>query len=110
MGYEDLAGLPVNEAIKKITSSAVIDLGVYEMEGAKELQKRLTIFGLKVRLVDPEEHVLEETGEKESFFESSGTSVTVGTPGEDTTVMPFGWIVLGGVLIIMVIVVIFVLL
>ncbi len=106
---EDLGSLPVNEAIKRIASSTVIDLGVHELEAAKDLQKRLEILGLKVRLVDPEEHVFEEAEEMESFFESFGAPVTVGKPGEDTIVIPFGWIVLGIVLIVGVIVILVVL-
>ncbi len=107
---EDLARLPVNEAIKKITSSTVIDLGVHEMEAAKDIQKRLEILGLKVRLVDPEEHVFEETEEKESFFEPFGASVTVGAPGEDSRIIPFWLIAFGAMLIIGVIAILVVLL
>jgi hypothetical protein len=97
---EELGRLPADEAAKRIGSSQSIDLGVFPLKDAQSLLKRAEAWGLKARLELPEENPLSLKEKVQQFFEPSGSPVTVGVPGEDTRVIPFGWIVIGGALIL----------
>jgi hypothetical protein len=101
---EDLGRLPVDEAAKRIGASQSIDLGVFPLKDAQDLLKRAEAWGLEARLEPPEEYSLSLKEKVQQFFEPSGSPVTVGEPGEDTRAIPFGWIVIGGALILAVIV------
>jgi len=101
---EELGKLPADEAAKKIASSRSIDLGVFPLKDAQDLLKRAEAWGLKARLELPEENSLGLKEKVQQLFELSGSPVTVGESGEDTKVIPFGWIVIGGALILGIIV------
>jgi rRNA maturation protein Nop10 len=75
-----------------------------EMEYKRVVVHRTEAWGLKARLELPEESSLSLKEKVQQLFEPSGSPVTVGAPGEDTRVIPFGWIFLGGVLILGIIV------
>ncbi len=96
---QDLGSLPMGEAVKRIGSSQSIDLGVHCLEDAQDLLKKAETCGLKAMLVPPEEDSLDHQ-DKRRFFEPFGAPVSVGEPGEDTTVIPLGWIVIGAALIL----------
>ena len=93
---EELGKLPADKAANKIASSQSIDLGVFPLKDAQDLLKRAEAWGLKARLELPEENSLSLKEKVQQLFEPSGSPVTVGAPGEDTRVIPFGWIVIGG--------------
>ncbi len=101
---EELGRLPAEKAAKRIGAGQSIDLGVHLLEDAQDLLKRAEAWGLKARLELPKENSLSLKDKVKQLFESFGAPVTVGEPGEDTTVIPFGWIVIGGALIFAVIV------
>ncbi len=100
---QELSRLPMNETAKRIGSSQSIDLGVHRLEDAQDLLKRAEAWGLKAMLELPEENSFGHQ-DKRRFFEPFGAPVSVGEPGEDTTVIPFVWIVIGGALILVLIV------
>jgi hypothetical protein len=47
-----------------------------------------------------EEDAIEPESKERSRCEPHGTPVTVGDPDEDTVVIPFGWLLIGGVFIL----------
>lgn len=86
--------MPMNKAVMEVRQSQIIDLGEYYIDEALKLQERAESLGLMTFLISPEEEMLTPQ-EKQGFCDSWGTPVTVGKPGEQTTVIPFGWIVIG---------------
>ena len=100
---QELGMLPMNEAAKRIRSSQSIDLGVHRLEDAQDLLKSAEAWGLRARLELTEENSFDHH-DRRRFFKPFGRPVSGGKPGEDATVIPFLWIVIGGALIIAVIV------
>ena len=100
---QELGSLPMNEAAKRIRSSQSIDLGVHRLEDAQDLLKSAEAWGLRARLELTEENSFDHH-DRRRFFKPFGRPVSGGKPGEDATVIPFLWIVIGGALIIAVIV------
>jgi hypothetical protein len=105
---EELRRLPATEAAQRIGSSQAIDLGIYPVQDAHDILKRAEALGLKAGLERPEEQSKVTDDKRLRLFEPFGAPVTVGEPGEDTSVVPFGWIVIGGAVIIAVIIVLLV--
>lgn len=101
----ELNRLPMAEAAKRVESCQAVDLGVHPLEDAQDLLKRAEAMGLKAGLEGPDEGSIVSDDKRLRFFEPFGAPVTVGEPGEDTTIIPFGWIVMGGAVIIAVIIV-----
>ena len=99
----ELGSLPMSEAAKRIGSSQSIDFGVHRREDAQDLLKRAEAWGLKVILEPPEENSSDRE-DRRRFFEPFRAPVSVGAPGEDTNVIPFGWVVIGVALILAVLV------
>jgi hypothetical protein len=99
----EFGGLPMNEAVRRIGSSRYIDLGVHSLDDAQNILERTEAQGLKARLEHPDENTIADQ-ERYRFFEQFGAPVSVGEPGEDTIVIPFGWILIGIALILAVLV------
>jgi hypothetical protein len=93
---QELRSLPVHVAAEQIGSNLIVDLGMYSEDDAVALLKQATELGLDASLIGPEDYI---TDQDERFFESFGAPVSVGEPGEETTVIPFGWILIGVTLI-----------
>jgi hypothetical protein len=102
---EELRRLPVTEAAQRIGYSQTIDLGIYPVQDAQDIIKRAEVLGLKAGLGQPEEQPIDSDDQGLRLIEPFGAPVTVGEPGEDNRVVPFGWIVIGGVVAIAVIIV-----
>jgi len=93
---QELQSLPVHVAAEQIGSNLIVDLGMHSDEDAQALLKQATALGLDASLIGPDGYI---TDQDERFFESFGAPVSVGEPGEETTVIPFGWILIGVLLI-----------
>lgn len=97
---QELRSLPVHVAAEQIGSNLIIDLGMHSDEDAQALLKQATALGLDASLIGPEGYI---TDQDERLFEPFGSPVSVGDPGEETTVIPFGWILIGALLITVVV-------
>jgi hypothetical protein len=102
---EELGTLPVAEAAKTVASSQTIDLGTHPLQDAQALLKRAEALSLKAGLELPEEQSIGSQDKGLRFFEPFGAPVTVGGLGEDSKVIPFGWIGMGGAAILAVMIV-----
>ena len=83
---------------EQIGSNLIVDLGVHSEDDTASLLKQATALGLDASLISPEGYI---TDQGERRFEPFGSPVSVGDPGEETTVIPFGWILIGVLLIAM---------
>lgn len=100
---EELGSVSIAEAVKRVKSSSFVDLGVYCIEGAQKVLDMAESYGLMAELENPEKS-LEKDREKYWFFKPFGAPVTVGSSGEDVTIIPFLWIIISLVILLGVIV------
>lgn len=94
----ELRSLPMHVAAERISSNLIVDLGMHSAEDAEALLKKARALGLDASLVGPDDYT-EEQQQDGRFFEPFGASVSVGEPREENTVIPFGWILIGVLLI-----------
>jgi len=93
----ELRSLPVHMAAQRIGSNLIVDLGKHSAEEAKALFNKATELGLNASLIGLDDYTEEQ--EKQRLFEPFGAPVSVGEPGEETTVIPFEWLLIGVLLI-----------
>jgi len=99
----DLGELAMSETVKRVAASKYFDLGTYPLEEAQTLLKKAEASGFKAILEDPGENTVADQ-EKHGFLEPCGAPVTVDEPGEETTLIPFSWILTGVALIVVVLI------
>ncbi len=92
----ELRSLPIDAVAEYIGSNRIVDLGVHSEEDARGLVKQAIKLGLEARLIGPEGSV---TDQDDRLYEPFGAPVSVGEPGEETRVIPFGWLVIGVLLV-----------
>lgn len=100
----ELGRLPMHEAVRRIEEGPCIDLGFHPLEEARTLVEEVAAHGLDVRLVPTEEDRDMEQN-RQRFFGPFGAPVSVGEPGQDTLILPFGLLALLVVILLIVLVV-----
>lgn len=100
---QDLSYLPVKEAATKISSNPSIDLGTHPLKDAQDLVEKARSLGLNARLESSEENSCGKKNKETWKSNASGMPVSVGNP-DDTTVIPFMWVFIGGALVLAVVV------